>query len=528
MRQTGSVLPYVLAIMMTLMLSGQYVFNAYKTANESTRLQNTTDAAAYSVAAVYAQNYNYVALSNRALVANQITMAQVVTMVSWARMLGTFSTTINDIGQYIPYVSTVTNYVEQVGANIQQVVENIAPTLTQIIQTYIVAVTALQAGAVPSVALIAQEVLKEVVEKNDPDIDYSLASISLVGGSIAHLSELYGQNDCKDQADKVRESGTNAGNKETIARCRQFRNVTLASRDGFTENRTYRFKLPGMPDTIFLPGVAAELVAGAPVFSELTLERSGGTTMGGDTPGVQNATPFTTWTAIDAISLHASTEYIDPFRGVRSTRHREQVKLGVGHAYVGNECSRCHHLVHEGTPYWNKNSRGSACTDPDRNRGYGGGSKSMNRGAFVLMDVLSLDCQSLSDDYGESLNDDDNVGLTDFYNLNSEGYVEEKDHLMVYLRKEREKVKTASATMGSSSDASKLDRYSGAESNAFHGSAAASAYFRRSNDRWMLPSAKRLDGRLEFGNTYNPFWEARLTKLSAGQKTTLKVMKAMR
>lgn len=527
MNQKGNVLPYVAALMLALLFSGQYVFNAYKLANESTRIQNTSDAAAYSVAAVHAQNYNYVALSNRALVANQITMAQVVTMVSWTRLLDTFATTINDVGQYIPYVTTVTNYVEMVAGYIREGVEYVAPTLTQVIQHYIVAVSALQKVGVPAVALISQEVLAEVVEKNDADIDYSLATVSLAAGSVSHLSQLYGQNDCKNQADKVRKNGVNAGNKETIARCRQFRNVTLASRDGFTEDRTYRFTLPGMPKKIILPGIPAEVVKGIPLYSTLTMERAGGTTMGGDTPGVQNATPFTTWTALDTISIHASTRYVHWWKGVKQTSHEEKVKLGVGHAYVGNECSKCHHLVHEGTNYWSKNPRGSACTDPDSKRGYGSGSKSNNAGAFILFDALTtLNCGELSNDFGESLNDDDNVGLTNFYNLKSEGYVEEKDHIMIYLRKDRNDVATASAVVGGDR-AEALDKNAGAQNNSMHAASAASVYFRRGNDGWMLSSSRRLDGRLEFGNTYNPFWEARLSKITAAERITLEAIKEL-
>lgn len=526
MYQKGNVLPYVLAMLVALMLSGQYVFNSYKISNESSRMQNTTDSAAYSVATVYAQNYNFVGLSNRALVANQITMAQVVTMVSWGRMLGTFSTTIDDIGQFIPYVNTVTKYVEQVGKAIQSGLERIVPPVTKIIQTYIVANSKLQRTAVPMVSLISQEILEEVVEKNDEDVEYSLATVPLLAGSVAHLSEFYGQSDCKKQADRVRNGWSSNG--ETIARCRQFRNVTLASRDGFTEDRTYRFRFPLMPDKIIIPGLPAEWVSGIPIYSTLTIERAGGTSMGGDTPGVQRSTPFTTWSALDTISLHSSTKYYS-FRDfkVKETRHDEKLKLGVGSAYVGNECSKCHHIINEGTNYWNKNPRGSACTDPDRARGYGGGHKSRNDGAFILFDVFSLNCHKLSNDYGRTLNGDSNVGLTDFYNLKTEGYVEEKDQVMVYLRKKQSDVETASQTVGGGSDDFILDRYQGAQNNNLHGAAAAAVYFRRSNDRWMLASARRLDGRIEFGNAYNPFWEARLSKLTATQRVTLEAMKEL-
>ena len=530
-RQKGNVLPYVLVLLTALLLAAQYVFNAYKASNESTRLQNTSDAAAYSVAAVYAQNYNFVALSNRALVANQITMAQVVTVVSWMRMTNTFAQTINDIGQYIPYISYITNIIEQIAAIASNIVEIAAPIIVGVVQAYIYAVSAIQAAAVPTTSVIAQEILAEVVERNDKDIDYSFATVATAAGAIAHLSELYGQNDCQEQANQVRDNGIEAGDAETIARCMQFRNVTLASRDGFTKDRTYAMAPPGMPEKTKLDGVEADKVDGFVLYSELSMERAGGTTMSGETPDV----PFTGWTALDTLSMHSSTTYLEqksPFSRPKqeTSKHEERVKLGVGHAYVGHECSRCHHIFHEKTNYWKKNPRGSACTDPDTENGYGGGEKSLNDGAFVLMDVLALNCSELSEDYSESLNDsysgdDNNAGLTKFYNLKTEGYVEEKDHLMIYLRKDRKDVRMQSETVGAGGNRVVLDRYKGAQNDAFHSAAAAAVYFRRGTDKWMLRSAKRLDGRMEFGNTYNPFWEPRLSKLTAAERASLEIMK---
>ena len=97
--------------------------------------------------------------------------------------------------------------------------------------------------------------------------------------------------------------------------------------------------------------------------------------------------------------------------------------MGVGHAYVGNECSKCHHVIHEGTSYWNKNPRGSACTDPDIERGYGGGSKSQNSGAFKLMDVTALNCYELSNEFDSDVSQgtEQGVGLTPFFNLKKKG-----------------------------------------------------------------------------------------------------------
>lgn len=522
--QYGNVLPYVVVVLLIIALSAQYVFNSFKVSNESTRIQNTADAVAYSVASVFAQNNNFVALSNRSLVANQVTMAQVVTMVSWTRMASTMASTVNDIGQYIPYVSAVTNYIDQIAGNAREVVEAIAPAITNVIAGYIRSISYIQQTVVPLTAVIAQDVMTEVIESNDEDIDYSFATASVLGNAAVHLSAMYGQSDCRGEANKVK-NGSNV-NQETVTRCRQFRNVTMASRDNFSSNRTYRFTFPGMPEKIILPGVAAVLVSGVPLSSTLTIERSGATVMGGDTPNVQDSTPFTTWSGIDAISIHAETRYLDWTGSVKSTGHKERVKLGVGHAYVGNECSQCHHVIHEGTTYWNKNPRGSACTDPDIGKGYGGGSKSLNSGAFKLMDVTTLNCYQLSNEFGSDISEgtEQGVGLTPFFNLKKEGYLDKSDHLFIYLRKDRRKLNTYKKIIVTS-DSMSLEREKGAQNDALHGASAAAIYYKRGNDKWIKAESKRNDANVEYGNAYNPFWEARLDKIDSSESISLNVLK---
>lgn len=58
---------------------------------EKIRLQNTADAGAYSAALAEARDYNFSAYTNRAMVANQVGVAQFVGMTSWFRNLSAFT-----------------------------------------------------------------------------------------------------------------------------------------------------------------------------------------------------------------------------------------------------------------------------------------------------------------------------------------------------------------------------------------------------------------------------------------------------
>lgn len=73
--QSGSALVYCLGLLVLIALSVSYSFNASRTSSEKTRLQNTADAASYSVAAVEARDLNFKAYTNRAMVANQVALA---------------------------------------------------------------------------------------------------------------------------------------------------------------------------------------------------------------------------------------------------------------------------------------------------------------------------------------------------------------------------------------------------------------------------------------------------------------------
>ena len=58
---------------------------------EKIKLQNTADAAAYSAAVAEARDYNFSAYTNRAMVANQVAVAQFVGMTSWFRNMSAFA-----------------------------------------------------------------------------------------------------------------------------------------------------------------------------------------------------------------------------------------------------------------------------------------------------------------------------------------------------------------------------------------------------------------------------------------------------
>ena len=85
MAQRGQALVFVTIVMLVVLLALVTMYSMGQLTTEKMRLQNTADAAAYSSALAQARDYNFSAYTNRAMVANQVVVAQLVGLTSWAR-----------------------------------------------------------------------------------------------------------------------------------------------------------------------------------------------------------------------------------------------------------------------------------------------------------------------------------------------------------------------------------------------------------------------------------------------------------
>lgn len=72
-------------------------------AAERIRIQNTADTNAYSVVNTQTRDHNMIAITNRAMVANQVAIGQYVGVVSWNHSLHEFAENLDTIGDVIEY-----------------------------------------------------------------------------------------------------------------------------------------------------------------------------------------------------------------------------------------------------------------------------------------------------------------------------------------------------------------------------------------------------------------------------------------
>ena len=105
--QRGQALLLALMLLFAGTLGLYLMFSAGQVLATRQRLNNAADAAAYSAAVWRARVMNYQAYANRAIVAQEVAVAQAVTLVSWARYFQAFAGTASALSAAYPPVATV-------------------------------------------------------------------------------------------------------------------------------------------------------------------------------------------------------------------------------------------------------------------------------------------------------------------------------------------------------------------------------------------------------------------------------------
>ncbi|WP_372606798.1 TadE/TadG family type IV pilus assembly protein [Acidithiobacillus thiooxidans] len=80
----GQATVFAVILLLAVVVGIGVLYNTGRLTLDKTRLQNTADSAAYSSGVLLARSYNFSAYANRAMVANQVVIAQMVGLRSWS------------------------------------------------------------------------------------------------------------------------------------------------------------------------------------------------------------------------------------------------------------------------------------------------------------------------------------------------------------------------------------------------------------------------------------------------------------
>jgi Putative Flp pilus-assembly TadE/G-like len=243
--QSGQVLVWFLAFMATLSLVFAGVYSVGQATSEKQKTVNAADAAAYTGALVEARALNFTAYTNRAIIANEVFLAQVVSLDSWtsyfevatdnyAKLFGTLKS--------IPYVGVVFGILETTMRTLNRIMSPIAKGVDSSIAGTVSFLELSYAGwygvainpafAPGAMALSAKKAAENTLEKN----------VATQGGRIDTAPVLvnvaaYGiQNEMEWQRLTKMYSKTSGGRSGDDRKYAA--DILLASRDEFSTNRT--------------------------------------------------------------------------------------------------------------------------------------------------------------------------------------------------------------------------------------------------------------------------------------------------
>ena len=171
--QGGQILVFTAITLIVLVMFAASVYNVGMVVGEKMKLQNTADACAYSAAIWEARCFNFLAYTNRAMVAHLVTIAQLTCLYSHATLMRTVGSDLADIIQFIPYVGGIISSIINVGTNIYKYFAQAAATIGIPIANTINAALGLSQAAMVSiirVLIVGDVFVNAIANANDPNI----------------------------------------------------------------------------------------------------------------------------------------------------------------------------------------------------------------------------------------------------------------------------------------------------------------------------------------------------------------------
>lgn len=309
-----------------------FLVNTGQTVTEKMRVTNAADAAAYSAGVVEARALNITAYLNRAMVANEIVIAQMVSMASWLRYFATATDNIPGTMGDITYMLQPDFQALQLSATFAAAkygVSYLGMTAEELAD-YVV-----DYGIGPIITLHDQLVHK-VLSPAQAAIQLNLTA-GLRQQQIAN--DLVRQMDPALKAELIQTShGFDRFTKEYAGQERtRFADVTSRSRDPFTRERNWTID-------------SADIIV-PPVRRDGALKKRGGTDLVG----------FDEWRAVDTLELHGRRYFCGKFGLSWCDDIQTPIGWGAVNVNAGNgDTGRGHH----GNAY-QENRRTAGIADSD-------------------------------------------------------------------------------------------------------------------------------------------------------------------
>ena len=170
-RSRGQIAP--IALFGVLIASAVLIvmYNVGNKVTEKSQVANAADAAAYSGAVWTARHLNFMAYTNRAMIANHVGVGHFVSYVSWVRYIDETISFIANFAQFIPYAGQYVEIVQEIVAEIREFTDESAEFAVPTMDTWNASYRAAQMEAQASLALNnLTELMRRTGQAHDPNI----------------------------------------------------------------------------------------------------------------------------------------------------------------------------------------------------------------------------------------------------------------------------------------------------------------------------------------------------------------------
>ncbi|MGI2109445.1 hypothetical protein ACRN9C_08585 [Shewanella frigidimarina] len=444
LKQKGQSLVLSLILMSFAAMTVLYSYNTAQLNIKSTKLQHTADNTAYSIATIAVRDLNFKAYTNRASVANQVAVAQMVGLSSWFNMAERFTENACAALCWVPYLGQVISAIRSGVSNTNQVVQPFTEIMITA-ENVILGILRFSQSAIHYASAVSSfTTAQQIVKANDSKAELSLVQNAQLIDDIRNVWFTFQKEHNRDLQNRNNTQFTD------------FKTVIMDSRDPFSEKRSYKL---------------------SSIWSQTIWPLRWKTQKAGGSELISNRNDAETWTSMDTIGFHLS-KYRCSWSGCRWRGYRE-TPIGWG-ATRSDERANIARL------------RSSSLWGRSRNIN----KKSSKYAAYN---------QQTSGSYS---------GVQPFYGLSNSAFKKNHtDNIVVVVSKEQKDARTTSSVdlAGNNIDPATAEKMLGDRLNSI---SASQAYYSRPTDLWA-----RADGKHEYGNLYNPFWQARLTDTTNSERT---------
>jgi hypothetical protein len=220
-------LALMLMLLAALLGSLLFVFNSGQIVTAKVRLIGAADAADYSAAQWQARSLNYQAYMNRAIVANEVAIAQSVSLRSWSGYMDQALQRAATLASLVPPIGAPLHALARGWSTVNRGLQRALPSVEAAASRWNVDVLSrAEFIADAQTAAVAESLASDVAIANIPELDSRTVEPLLAAGNAERWREL---------------TVSHGRNGEERARLRE---VVMASRDGFTLARRWTLGLP--------------------------------------------------------------------------------------------------------------------------------------------------------------------------------------------------------------------------------------------------------------------------------------------